>query len=376
MERNAFTINDVNKFVLENSDCKLISKEYKNADSPITLICNCGDVYVVKFRYFKYQNRTMCKKCTDKKNGIVRDLIGAKNLIEKLSEGRCTVTSDTYIDNKTPIKIMCHCGKEFECSITNVKQKKEVQCNDCSYESFRMNKELIEFGNRCKVLDIENYTNENSTLSFKCYCGEIFFRTLKSFKMNNKECEKCSRSRISENQRLDFEDIKKEVMSSECLLVSEKSDYTNQYSKLSFRCSCGNIFERSLCNFRRLEKKCSLCSSSRGEKEVARLLSEKNICFKQEYKFDDLNSEKGFSLRFDFAVFNDTGELISLIEYDGEFHYEALISEQEFRKQKHHDNLKNKYCIKNNIPLIRIPYFEYENIEIILDKFICKLMPR
>ena len=42
-------------------------------------------------------------------------------------------------------------------------------------------------------------------------------------------------------------------------------------------------------------------------------------------------------------------------------------------KQQKYDNLKNEYCIKNNIPLIRIPYWEKDNIsEILTDIFICK----
>lgn len=33
---------------------------------------------------------------------------------------------------------------------------------------------------------------------------------------------------------------------------------------------------------------------------------------------------------------------------------------------KRHDNIKNNFCKKNSINLIRIPYFEIDNIEEIL----------
>ena len=32
------------------------------------------------------------------------------------------------------------------------------------------------------------------------------------------------------------------------------------------------------------------------------------------------------------------------------------------------DNIKNKYCEENNIKMIRIPYWDYKNIEEILTK--------
>ena len=39
---------------------------------------------------------------------------------------------------------------------------------------------------------------------------------------------------------------------------------------------------------------------------------------------------------------------------------------------QYHDKLKNKYCKKNNIPLIRIPYWQFDKIEQILDKWLNK----
>ena len=38
----------------------------------------------------------------------------------------------------------------------------------------------------------------------------------------------------------------------------------------------------------------------------------------------------------------------------------------DFYIQQEHDKIKNQYCIDNNIPLIRIPYWEYDSIEYIL----------
>ena len=69
-------------------------------------------------------------------------------------------------------------------------------------------------------------------------------------------------------------------------------------------------------------------------------------------------------LRFDFAVFDDEGEIDFLIEYQGIQHYEARSKfggYGELRKQQFNDMLKREYCEKHGYTLIEIPY-EDENI--------------
>ena len=41
---------------------------------------------------------------------------------------------------------------------------------------------------------------------------------------------------------------------------------------------------------------------------------------------------------------------------------------ENFNKNKERDSIKTKYCKDNNINLIRIPYFNYNNIDTILEK--------
>ena len=56
------------------------------------------------------------------------------------------------------------------------------------------------------------------------------------------------------------------------------------------------------------------------------------------------------------------------IEYDGEFHYKMIMGYDEFINQKIRDTIKTVYCKENNIKLIIIPYWEFNNIENILIK--------
>ena len=63
------------------------------------------------------------------------------------------------------------------------------------------------------------------------------------------------------------------------------------------------------------------------------------------------------------------------IEYDGEQHFRPIRfkgmkiedSDVNFQIQKQRDLIKNKYCQDNNIILIRIPYWDFNNIETILN---------
>ena len=55
--------------------------------------------------------------------------------------------------------------------------------------------------------------------------------------------------------------------------------------------------------------------ASRGEIKIEEILQQAGIPFQEEYSFPDLLSSTGHPLRFDFAIFDDEGDLEFLIEY-------------------------------------------------------------
>ena len=57
--------------------------------------------------------------------------------------------------------------------------------------------------------------------------------------------------------------------------------------------------------------------ASRGEIKIEEILRQNNIPFAMEYCFPDLDSGNGRPIRFDFAVFDDDGNIDFLIEYQG-----------------------------------------------------------
>lgn len=105
--------------------------------------------------------------------------------------------------------------------------------------------------------------------------------------------------------------------------------------------------------------------ASRGEIKIEDILKNSGLDFKEEYSFEDLISNTGRPLRFDFAVFDDNGDLDFLIEYQGIQHY---VAKSKFggvsglRKQQYNDFQKREYCKKHGITLVIIPYFDEAKI--------------
>lgn len=64
---------------------------------------------------------------------------------------------------------------------------------------------------------------------------------------------------------------------------------------------------------------------------------------------------------------NNNNDLLYLIEYDGIQHFEKNCfgkKDEDFDILKKYDKIKEKYCIKNNIKLIRIPYTKLKSLSL------------
>lgn len=134
-------------------------------------------------------------------------------------------------------------------------------------------------------------------------------------------------------------------------------------SKCLCECKCGNLnFVCYTNSLRSGHTKSCGCISSAGETEIKQTLEENNIQFEQQKTFSDLKSDKGYFLKFDFAIYNHN-IFSHLIEFDGPQHYNknnAFYSEDLVKR----DIQKNKYCSQNNIKLIRIPYSKKNKIKL------------
>lgn len=124
--------------------------------------------------------------------------------------------------------------------------------------------------------------------------------------------------------------------------------------------ACGKIFNKRQGEISSLQS-CG-CIKSKGEFKINKILNENNINFKTQYSFPDLLSDKNSPLLFDFAIFKD-GKLSHLVEYNGIQHYKPnSYFSRTLQEQQKSDKMKNDYCLVHNIPLIIIPYWDFDKI--------------
>lgn len=105
--------------------------------------------------------------------------------------------------------------------------------------------------------------------------------------------------------------------------------------------------------------------SSKLECKIYDILQNAEIPFKEEYTFPGLVGKSGRPLRFDFACFDDDGNLDFLIEAQGEQHYKPVTAfggAKALYRQQRNDAAKRKYCLAHDIKLVTIPYYVYNQI--------------
>lgn len=106
--------------------------------------------------------------------------------------------------------------------------------------------------------------------------------------------------------------------------------------------------------------------TSKGEQKIINLLRHGGISFEREVSFEDLTGSGRNLLRFDFVLYHPDGRLMCLMEFDGKQHFEFTPYFHKtifgFKKQQEWDRRKNKYCLMHRIPLIRIPYWDLEEL--------------
>ena len=146
------------------------------------------------------------------------------------------------------------------------------------------------------------------------------------------------------------------------VISQEGKDSDGSFNYLC-KCYCGNQKIINGVNLRKgITTSCGCINFSIGEKNIINILNDNNIHYIKEYIIPSLNNK-----RFDFAILNNNNEILRLIEFDGRQHFEKYWNknwEEKYplKTRQQRDKEKNQYCKKYNIPLVRIPYWERDNI--------------
>lgn len=260
-----------------------------------------------------------------------------------------------YKDNNTKISVICLTHGIFEIR-PNDHLSKSVGCNKCNNAGIIKSKNTGEsiinrFNNKHKFkydYSLVNYNGIDKKIKIICPLHGIFHQTPHHHLLGC-GCQKCS------NQ---YKPTTEEFINDVNKIHKNKYDYSlveykNSESKIKIICPIHGIFEQRPRYHLKNKSGCPICNESKGERIIRNFLIETVVNFIPQKRFKDCRDIK--PLPFDFYL----PDYDICIEYDGEQHYNSRCNfggKNRFLDIKRKDNIKNEYCEKNNIYLIRISY--------------------
>ena len=334
--KKKWTFETINIF-LKDKNIELLTKDFKNVNDKAQFKDNnCGHIYNRKIN--KVISNQTCPLCAieknkkrlgeySKKNGSPRKLNTKifKEKVAELYDDEYTVLGE-YINSKTGILIKHNiCGYEWEVLPCHFTGKAKSQCPKCQ---------------------IKTRAAKHS----------------KAMKGNIPHNKRTHEQYINELQK---------IYGNEYTLLDK---YINEKTKIRFMHNpCGKIFTASPEKILNMITTCPYCNTniSNGAAYVRTILEHLNLPYGLEFTFEDLKSDKGKYLRFDFNII--VNNKLALIEVDGLQHEKAVDfygGDEYFNEIQKNDKRKNEYCLNNNIPLLRIKYKDITDAKKIITNFI------
>ena len=377
------TYKKVKEFV-ESLGYFIIDNEYINIRTKLTIKDNLNYYYYITLDSIKGERRP---RKFDKSNPYTIQNI---KLWCKLNNKLFELVSDIYYGCDINLKWKCLiCNEYFNANWDSIKANNgcpfcagvKVGISNCLATK---NPELAKEWHPTKNGNLTPYDvtcGSNKDVWWKCSKNpkHEWHITIHNRHNNNSNCPYCLGKYASEDHNLLINNP--ELCNEWDYSKNEKKpeEYTpGSNKKVWWKCSeCGYEWPANIYDRNRKDGKscgCPSCSESKGEKRCKEILTIINIPHDRQYTFDDLIGIGGGLLRYDIPVFWDEEktQLRMLIEYDGEFHFKKYYEDDGFETLQIHDQMKNEYCKNNNIPLLRIPYWEFDKIEEIVRKTLTK----
>ena len=223
--------------------------------------------------------------------------------------------------------------------------------------------------NYLKIIEVnEELTKEKGVTYFRCECLNCGNTNYSISISNINKVKSCGCLHTQHFIQGHYEDLAGKIFQNLKVLEIDKEKSLKE-NKIYWKCLClkcnKNIISVQSWDLKTNRKDNCGCynKKSKGEEKIHNILTKLNKDFKQEYAFKDFYEFKGHPFRYDFAVFKD-GILKYLIEYQGKQHYQDGWGEKEqLEIIQNRDRKKVEYCKNNKIPLIIIPYTDYDEID-------------
>ena len=269
-----------------------------------------------------------------------------------------------YINNKTKVCIICHEHGEFY--QTPHRHLKGRGCPECG-KKIKSRLTTEQFILRAR--EIHGWKYDYSKVDFKTtndkvciICpkhGEFWQTPLVHIYNHGCGCKECRKENLHEK----FKFNKEQFIEKARKVHGDKYDYSkieyiNSHTKVCIICpEHGEFWQMPYSHLN--GKGCFICKKSKLETEVYNFLTENNIKFEQEKKFEWLKNKCNLRLDFYLPEFNIA------IECQGEQHFieEAWGKSKEENKEKfaiikQRDKIKKTLCNENGIKLI---YYFHNN---------------
>jgi hypothetical protein len=357
-------------------------EEYKNNKTKIKCRHNqCK--YKWKVLPVNFLKGTRCPKCMRKYVAKLKTKTHKQfeKEVDDLTSGEYTVISQYTHSNQKVTMLHNACGYKWD--ILPNSFTSGTRCPICMIKLQGINNRVTSEEYRHRVYNlvddeysvISDYKTSMEKVELHHHiCGRNYWVEPHSF-LKGHRCPYCAQRGQPQKSHSSFIKDVKEVFDLREYTFLSKYNGATEYITIKHN-PCAYIFKMMPNNFIK-SKGCPSCnSSSKGEMQVHNILQKFNVAFKKEFVFEDCRYK--YPLPFDFAILNPNCRSELLIEYDGEQHFKPVnfggISDKDaqnnFKRTQHNDQIKNQYCKDNNIPLLRIPYWEFDNIESILEEWL------
>lgn len=284
-----------------------------------------------------------------------------------------------YINAHQKLEFICpkHPDEIMEIDLNHLMSGKG--CRKCGYEkvSEKLSKHkktkfsiVVDF---FKDIDLELVSTEKDFIDARSYIKftcpqhpEIIQEKTFVYLKHSPWCPICKAKEGNQklkDSKIPYIQVKKEYEKEGYKLLTQKEEYVNCLTKITYICPLHGKQKGTYGHFRE-GKRCPQCNSSKGEKEIRRILKKYKVEFEEQKKFENLKGKRNHYLPYDFYI----PSLNTLIEYQGEYHDETMyklnvVSHEDYLKQKNRDKLKREYAKEHNINLLEIWYYDFKNIE-------------
>lgn len=241
-------------------------------------------------------------------------------------------------------------------------------CPKCAGKIKRTNEEFLEELKRINpnIEILNKYIKHEEKLLCRCKtCGNEWSTTPRIL-LKGCGCPPCSiKIRAEKNTHTHTEFINSLYNVNPNIEILEK--YKNARTKIKCRCKkCGYEWSAVPGNLL-FGSGCLKCNMSKGENQIEMFLKNNGIDYVSQKKYKGLVGVGGGLLSYDFYLPIQN----VLIEYQGQFHdgstTQNFQTEEQLKQQQEHDNRKREYAKSHNIKLLEIWYYDFDNIENILE---------